>query len=194
MELGKHWQLYGHAGAATSALAAALDAPVATEIDPSISAAIFVINASQGVDQRTVDLWHQFDEFLMPRILVVTGFNEGLQDFDDAVMLAKKTLDDVSTPYLVLHDDDGSPCALIDLEELTIIDYRSNETLKADDEHIELVSEFRAEFLTQMEAAGPDGFKSGIFFPAIPVLLNDPEFNLGVDIVKRYLETLPSVS
>jgi hypothetical protein len=56
-----------------------------------------------------------------------------------------------------------------------------------------LVSAFRDEYLAQLEAAGPDGFKSGIFFPAIPVLLNDPEFNLGVDIVKKYLESLPSV-
>ena len=194
MELGKKWRLYGHAGAATSSLAEALDASIATEIDPSISAGIFVINASQGVDQRTVEIWHQFDEFLMPRLLVVTGFNEGLQDFDDAVLLAKKTLDDVATPFLVLHDEDGFPCALIDLENLMIINYRTNETIEADSEHIELVSAFREEYLSQLEAAGAEGFQSGIFFPAIPVLLNDPEFHLGIDIVKKYLETLPSVS
>jgi hypothetical protein len=193
MELGKLWRLYGHTGAATKALAEALDAPVATEVDPEISAAIFVLNASQGVDEGTIQMWHQFDEFLMPRILVITGFNEGLQDFDDAVLLAKKVLDDVATPYLVLHDDDGFPCALIDLQNLNIINYRTNETILADSEHIELVSAFRDEYLAQLEAAGPDGFKSGIFFPAIPVLLNDPEFNLGVDIVKKYLESLPSV-
>ena len=191
MELGKRWHLYGHAGAATSALAKALDAPVAHEIDSSLSAAIFAINASQGIDQETVDLWHQFDEYLIPRILVVTGFNEGLQDFDDAILIARRLLDEVSTPYLVLHDDNGFPCALINLENMKINNYRSNEVTEAEAEHYELLTEFREEYLAQLEAAGPEGFQSGIFFPAIPVLLNDPEFNLGIDIVKSYLAKLP---
>ena len=127
-------------------------------------------------------------------VLVITGFNEGLQDFDDAVLLAKRLLDEVATPFLVLHDDDGSPCALIDLKELQIINYRNNQITQAESEHIELVSEFRAEYLEQLEAAGEQGFASGIFFPAIPVLINDPEFELGIDIVKRYLNSLPSLS
>ena len=192
MENGNNWRLYGHPSAATQALSLALGAPVSQEVDSEISAAIFAINASSGVDQKTVDLWHEFDELLMPRILVITGFNEGLQDFDDAVVLAKRLLDDVATPVLVLHDDDGFPCALIDLESMKITNYRTNETTDAEAEHFDLVSEFREEYLSQKEAAGEDGFAAGIFFPAIPVLLNDPEFNLGVDIVKSYLVSLPS--
>lgn len=194
MENLNNWRLYGHASAATTALSQALGAPIATEVEPSIQAAIFAMNASQGVDQKTVELWHQFDEYLMPRILVVTGFNEGLQDFDDAVLLAKRLLDDVATPYLVLHDDDGSPCALIDLESMQINNYRTGKLHDAESEHFDLLKEFREEYLNQLEAAGPDGFAAGIFFPAIPVLLNDPEFNLGVDIVKKYLSNLPSLS
>lgn len=194
METGNIWRLYGHPSAATAALSKALGALVSEEVDSEISAAIFAINASSGIDQKTVDIWHEFDELLMPRILVITGFNEGLQDFDDAVVLAKRLLDDVATPVLVLHDDDGTPCALIDLVTLKINNYRTNEITDADPEHLELVSEFRDEYLAQKEAAGEDGFASGIFFPAIPVLLNDPEFNLGVDIVKSYLEGLPSIS
>ena len=187
-------RLYGHQSAATSALSTALNAAISKEIESEISCAIFAINASSGVDQRTVELWQGFDELLMPRILVITGFNEGLQDFDDAVLLAKRLLDEVATPVLVLHDDDGTPCALIDLETLKINNYRTNEITDADPEHIEFISEFRDEYLEQLEAAGADGFASGIFFPAIPILLNDPEFNLGVDIVKKYLEKLPSAS
>ena len=194
METGNIWRLYGHPSAATSALSRALGAPVSEVVDSEISAAIFAINASSGVDQGTVDLWHQFDELLMPRILVITGFNEGLQDFDDAVILAKRLLDDVATPVLVLHDEDGSPCALINLETLNINNYRTGEISDAEPEHLELVAEFREEYLSQLEAAGAKGFASGIFFPAIPVLLNDPEFNLGVDIVRRYLNSLPSIS
>ena len=194
METGNIWRLYGHPSAATASLSNALGAPVCEVVDSEIAAAIFAINASSGVDQKTVDLWHQFDELLLPRILVITGFNEGLQDFDDAVVLAKRLLDDVATPVLVLHDDDGSPCALIDLDTLKINNYRTGEITDADPEHLELVADFREEYLAQKEAAGEDGFISGIFFPAIPVLLNDPEFNLGVDIVKKYLSKLPSLS
>jgi len=194
METGNIWRLYGHPSAATASLSNALGAPVSEVVDSEIAAAIFAINASSGVDQKTVDLWHQFDELLLPRILVITGFNEGLQDFDDAVVLAKRLLDDVATPVLVLHEDDGSPCALIDLDTLKINNYRTGEITDADPEHLELVADFREEYLAQKEAAGEDGFISGIFFPAIPVLLNDPEFNLGVDIVKKYLSKLPSLS
>jgi len=194
METGNIWRLYGHPSAATASLSNALGAPVSEVVDSEIAAAIFAINASSGVDQKTVDLWHQFDELLLPRILVITGFNEGLQDFDDAVVLAKRLLDDVATPVLVLHDDDGNPCALIDLDTLKINNYRTGEITDADPEHLELVADFREEYLAQKEAAGEDGFISGIFFPAIPVLLNDPEFNLGVDIVKKYLSKLPSLS
>lgn len=196
MESGKsakQWALYGHPSAATKALSLALSAPIATEVNSDLSAAIFAINASSGIDQKTIELWHQFDELLTPRIVVVTGFNEGLQDFDDAVLIARRVLDDVATPFLVLHDDDGSPCALIDLEQLKINNYRTNEITDAESEHKDLVNEFREEYLSQKEAAGSEGFQSGIFFPAIPILLNDPEFNLGVDIVKNYLEKLPSI-
>jgi hypothetical protein len=193
MENGNHWRLYGHPSAATTALSQALSASVSKEVEAEITAAIFVINASSGLDQNTIELWNAYDELLMPRILVVTGFDEGLQDFDDAVMLAKRLLDDVATPYLVLHDDDGSPCALIDLESMRINNYRTGQIIDAEPEHFELVSEFREEFLAQLEAAGPDGFSSGIFFPAIPVLINNPEFELGVDIVKKYLNQLPSL-
>ena len=194
METEKRCALYGHPSAATSALSAALNAPVAQEVDSEVSCAIFALNASSGVDERTVQLWHQFDDLLMPRILVVTGFNEGLQDFDDAVLLAKRLLDDVATPFLVLHDEDGTPCALIDLETLKINNYRAGHVTNAEPEHIELISEFRSEYLAQLEAAGNDGFAAGIFFPAIPILIDDPEFQLGIDIVKSYLDSLPSLS
>ena len=109
-------------------------------------------------------------------------------------MLAKRLLDDVATPFLVLHDEDGTPCALIDLETLKINNYRTGHVTNAEPEHIELISEFRSEYLAQLEAAGNDGFAAGIFFPAIPILIDDPEFQLGIDIVKRYLDSLPSLS
>ena len=53
-------------------------------------------------------------------------------------------------------------------------------------EHITLVSEFREEFLRQLEATGDHGFESGIFFPAIPIVLP----KIGVDLAKSYIERI----
>lgn len=77
---------------------------------------------------------------------------------------------------------------------MRINNYRDGQESDAEPEHFELLQDFREEYLAQLEAAGADGFQSGILFPAIPVLVDDPEFELGIDIVKRYLSDLPSFS
>lgn len=176
--------LFGHASAATAELAAALGTSISTEIESKIAVAIFAINAQTGIDQPTIDLWHGFDDYLIPRILLVTGFENGEQDFDDAILIARRVLDEVATPYLVLHDDSGNPAGLISLSDNKIFDYSTGEEREADSEHITLVSEFRDEYLNQLEGAGLAGFEAGIFFPAIPILLP----KLGVDIAKNYIE------
>lgn len=176
--------LYGHSSAATSELAVAIGAPISKEVNSELAIAIFALNAQSGIDQETIDLWHSFDDYLIPRILLVTGFENGEQDFDDAVLIARRVLDEVATPYLVLHDDAGNPAGLISLSDNKIIDYSTGEERDADSEHITLVSEFREEYLSQLEGAGSDGFEAGIFFPAIPIHLP----KLGIDIAKSYIE------
>jgi hypothetical protein len=93
------------------------------------------------------------------------------------------------TPYLVLHDELGVPCALISLKDLQIIDYATTPaTIRSSDpEHQQLVSEFRNEFLTQMELMGEDGFAAGLVFPAVPIWLDR---HIGTDIVKIYISQL----
>lgn len=178
--------LFGHSSAATQELAQALGIEISNEITSELSLAVFAINAQTGIDQRTIELWHGFDDFLMPRLLLITEIAKGEQDFDDAVLIARRVLDDVATPYLVLHDDSGRPAALINLVNNEILDYSKNEKREAESEHITLVSEFRAEYLSQLEAAGESGFESGIFFPALPIQLP----NIGIDIAKSYISRI----
>lgn len=182
--------LFGHEAAATSQLSAALGIGVSNAIDPQLDCALFVVNAAHGIDSLTIEQWHSFDEFLTPRILIITGFSEGDLDFDDAIVLARRVLDEVVTRYLVLHDEEGLPCALIDLENMQVHNYRDNTIKAADPDLSDVVKEFKEEYSEQV--FGSDGFAAGILFPAVPVLLNDPEFNMGIDIVKQYLESLPS--
>lgn len=62
-------------------------------------------------------------------MIVVTELDGNSSDFDDAVMLATRVFDQVATPYLVLHDEDGSPRALISLSNMVITDYSTTPPL-----------------------------------------------------------------
>jgi hypothetical protein len=50
-----------------------------------------------------------------------------------------------------------------------------------------LVSEFAQEYRELVEFAGDDGFSAGLFFPAIPVNL---ENGIGIDVLVSYLKKL----
>ena len=95
----------------------------------------------------------------------------------------------VATPFLVLHDEQGLPVALISLADLSIIDYSTTPpaTRMSDPEHQTLVQEFRDEYLELVQSSGDQAFTAGLLFPAIPLWI---EKGIGVDIVKRYIEEL----
>jgi hypothetical protein len=95
----------------------------------------------------------------------------------------------MATPYLVLHGDDGTPAALISLEDLTIRNYLHGVAVvsESDPEHKELVADFAEEYRELIEFAGEDGFAAGLFFPAIPVNL---ENGIGIDVLVSYLKKL----
>jgi translation elongation factor EF-G len=179
--------------ASPAALAQAFQGVVASEAVGESDLAIFAINPSAGIDSHTISLWQQLDEYQIPRLVIVNGLEGQEQDFDDAVLLARRVLDEVVTPFLVLHDDNGEPSALIRLEDIQIIDYSTNPPTyrHCDPEHEELVREFRDEYFEQMSEMDAGAFEAGIIFPAIPVNLNK---GIGVDIVKGYIEELPSGS
>ena len=181
--------VFGHESAHLEEVAQAFGAQVRQEVSADIDCAIFAINPNTGIDQQTIELWQAFDEYLVPRIVVVTDLEKDAADFDDAVMLANRVFDQIATPYLVLHDDDGLPRALICLSDMTVIDYSTTPPTQttSEPEHETLVQEFRDEYLELVTSMGQDAFSAGVLFPAIPLWI---EKGLGVDIVITYLNQL----
>jgi hypothetical protein len=122
-------------------------------------------------------------------MVVVTHLENQSADFDDAVMLATRVFDQIVTPYLVLHDDAGFPCALISLETLEITDYShdDHQVTMSTEEHQILVSEFRQEYLEHIESSGANAFAAGLLFPAVPLWI---EKELGINIVRKYIDEI----
>jgi len=181
--------IYGHVSADPEAVARSFGGRIMDSIDPQMACAIFVINPAMGIDQATIDLWHGIDEYQTPRIVVVTQLENQEADFDDAVMLANRVFDHVATPYLVLHDDAGIPCALISLATMRVTDYATipSKESACEPEHETLVQEFRDEYLELSTSMGEGAFAAGLLFPAIPLWI---EKGIGVDIVKGYLNQI----
>lgn len=189
----KRIHVYGHVSASPAAIASAFHGSVSACAEADSDLAIFAINPRAGIDAQTISLWQELDDFQIPRLVLVNGLEGQELDFDDAAMLASRVFDQVITPYLVLHGDDGEPTALIRLQDLEIIDYSTNPptTRHCDPEHEELVREFREEYFEQTSEMDEGAFAAGIIFPAIPINLNK---GIGVDVVKRYINLLPSSS
>ena len=181
--------VYGHTSADPDQVAAQFGAQASQIAVAESDLAIFAIDPSAGIDQATIDLWQCLDEYQVPRLVVVTHLEKLEADFDDAVMIATRVFDQMITPFLVLHDEDGMPAALIGLSDLQIIDYSTKpKTLKnSEEEHQTLVQEFRDEYLELLAASGDNAFSAGLLFPAIPLWI---ERGIGVDIVNDYIRQL----
>lgn len=181
--------VYGHPSADPGSVARTFGGTWQKSPQSDSDLAIFVVDPSAGIDQTTIELWSGLDDYLVPRMVVVTHLEKLEADFDDAVMIASRVFEQVVTPYLVLHDEAGLPVALISLSDLQIINYSSNPPTKSmsDPEHQTLVQEFRDEYLEIVESTGKDAFAAGLLFPAIPLWI---EKGIGVDIVKNYIKEL----
>lgn len=186
--------LYGHVSATPAALSKVLGdrgLDISTqEGDPAqVDCAIFAINPSAGIDAQTIALWESFNDYLTPRIMVALALPGADLDFDDAVMLANRVFDQMVTPYLVLHGDDGTPAALISLEDLTVRNYIQGIAVISDSEpeHRELVADFQTEYHEIIEACGDDAFTAGLLFPAIPVNIDN---GIGLDVLIDYINQL----
>ena len=181
--------VYGHLSADPAQVAAVFNAQFSQVAVAESDLAIFAIDPSAGIDQVTIELWQALDEFQVPRLVVVTHLEKLEADFDDAVMIATRVFDQMTTPYLVLHDDAGLPTALISLSDLQIIDYSTNpKTVRSsDEEHQTLVQEFREEYLELLADSGENAFEAGLLFPAIPLWI---ERGIGVDIVQSFIKKL----
>ena len=189
--------IYGHESADPQEVARYFGATFTDVIESESELAIFVVDPSAGISPETISLWQGLDDFQIPRMVVVTHLENQVADFDDAVMLASRVFDQIVTPYLVLHDDAGFPCALISLETLEITDYshEEHEVTMSTEEHQILVSEFRQEYVEQIASSGENAFAAGLLFPAVPLWI---ERELGVNIIRQYIDqiekALPSSS
>jgi len=181
--------VYGHSSANPESVANLFGGQHLVSTDGSEDVAIFVLNPNTGVDEITIANWSALDDYQTPRIIVVTNLENGEGDFDDAVLLANRLFDQVITPYLVLHDDAGVPCALISLETQEIIDYSTSpeKIIPSDAEHKTLVSEFVEEYASHLAVMGDGAFAAGLLFPAIPLWI---EKDIGVKIVTQYLSEI----
>jgi hypothetical protein len=181
--------VYGHASAEPGQVAEAFGATLAQVVHSDSDLAIFAINPSAGVDQLSIEQWAELDEYQIPRMVVVTHLELLEADFDDAVMIANRVFSPMATPYLVLHDEEGLPVALISLNDLSITDYSTRPPTKrmSEPEHQTLVQEFRDEYIELVQASGEQAFAAGLLFPAIPLWL---ERGIGVDIVNTYIQEL----
>ena len=189
----KRIHVYGHASASPQAVASTFSGTVAASPESESDLAIFAINPAAGIDQETIENWAALDDFQIPRLVVVNGLDGQELDFEDAVMVANRVFTQLVTPYLVLHDDGGEPTALIRLQDLQIIDYSQTPArIRASDpEHEELVREFREEYFELTSEMDDGAFAAGILFPAIPINLIK---GIGVDVVREYINLLPSSS
>ena len=189
MSSDKRIHVYGHVSAQPQAIANLFGAQLASEVNAESDLAIFAINPAAGIDQNTIDQWQALSDYQLPRLVVVNELDGSDADFEDAIMLANRVLDQLVTPYLVLHSPSGSPIALISLVDLQIFDYSTNPptTSQSEAEHQELVAEFREEYLEEMAGAGEHAFAAGLLFPAIPIVISN---GLGINIVKDFIDQL----
>ena len=181
--------VYGHDSADPAQVATVFNAQFSEIAEPESDLAIFAIDPSACIDQATIDLWQSLDEYQVPRLVVVTHLEKLEADFDDAVMIATRVFDQMTTPFLVLHDEAGLPAALIGLADLQIIDYSTQPSVSrsSEAEHQTLVQEFRDEYLELVAAAGDNAFTAGLLFPAIPLWI---ERGIGIDIVEGFIKQL----
>jgi hypothetical protein len=156
-------------------------------------AAIFIVSAIDGISTSDIELWNLARELYIPSLILITELSNGDTDFDDMSAIAGRMLDPVQTPYLVLHDDNGNPTALINLDTLKLSDYSNGgrSERESDPEHKVLVFEFRNEYLEAIEEFGESGFQDGLSFPALPFI---PSNGLGSYEIASLLNKLPSRS
>lgn len=153
---------------------------------PEFSAVVLVMSAYEGAPNSLIEAWEEISELLIPRAIVITKIENQEADFDEAVLIARRMFGEGLTPYLVLHADNGIPCAFIDLETLDIRDYSNGELQikSSDEDHRILVSEFREEYLESVAELNENRFASGLFVPIIPF---STTLKLGQNELVQYL-------
>lgn len=199
-EQPSHWLFAGHPSSNPEIVSSLFQGQIKTveltpgtesweQITQSVRAIALLINAKTGVSKEMMDFWSHISVRGFPRMLIVNGLEFSEIDFDDIVLIANRVLEQVATPYLVLHDELGEPSGLISLSDLQVLDYSGGVLNKylADDELVSLVTDFKIEYEEQFNEFEENGFTSGLFVPALPLGSNR---SFGIAEIQSYLDKI----
>lgn len=119
------------------------------------SAVLLVLSPAQGVDARTLALWHDAERAELPRLVVLTQLDRPGADADEAVAVCRRVLGETVLPLqLPLHDDDGAVAGLLDLLALEVSEPAGHRP--AEPEHRSLVAGLRDELLEAVLTGSED--------------------------------------
>lgn len=150
-----------------------------------------LVDASSGVSNSMLELWNYVSDRQYRRILLVQGLENSESDFDDIILIANRVMEEIATPYLVIHDENGAPVGLVDLEKTEVRSYEDDELriMPCDDSLLELIAEFRKEFFEDFLLLGKDAFADGLYALGIPIGLKRP---FGIAELNSILAGLPT--
>ncbi|WP_117214586.1 elongation factor G-like protein EF-G2 [Allorhizocola rhizosphaerae] len=124
-------------------------------------AALFVVNAADGMDATTAALWQECADVGMPRAVAITRLDHPRANFDETLEQAKEVFGEGVQPlYLPMHGDDGeSVVGLIGLISQRVFDYSGGYPPVARDpdaEHLPIIEESRNELIESIIAESED--------------------------------------
>ena len=120
---------------------------------------LFVVSAAGGLDAVTAQLWAECAAVGIPRAVVVSQLDKPRADFDEAVALCQRLLDEAVVPlHLPMHDDDGAVAGLITLLDTKVVDHSGGERTErpAEAEHVTLTEGLRSDLLEAVIAESED--------------------------------------
>jgi elongation factor G len=99
-------------------------------------AVLFVVSASDEIDDATRMLWRECEATHMPRAIAVTKLEQARADFEEAIDRCRRVFGDVQ-PLGVPLIEDGHVVGEINLLRRTVIDYRGSEPITRDPDETE---------------------------------------------------------
>ncbi|MEL4358135.1 MULTISPECIES: elongation factor G-like protein EF-G2 [unclassified Luteococcus] len=122
-------------------------------------AAIFVVSASDGIDNTTAALWAECKAVDLPRAIVVTKLDAERGDYETTVELCQQTFGEGVVPaYLPLTNDAGEVIGSMSLVTERIHDYSSGSSAvrEPSDEESDQIETYRAPFLESVVTEAED--------------------------------------
>jgi elongation factor G len=107
-------------------------------------AALFVIAATDGIDDATRLLWRECETIRMPRAVAVTKILQSRADIGETVSRCQRIFGDAQ-PVLLPVTADGAVTAMVDLLRRSVVDYGADEPTwrEAGPEEADLVAAYR---------------------------------------------------